>query len=309
MRLTSAQHPASVMVSLLPDLSCSLTTLVYGWTHHKKKIPIDGLGGSRCQNQKTILRNDIEDRVLACLPAAFLHLGIFDKVATSVTQRQTAKLKSQPSQSQQLKAELTKAEQEQKNIIQQIRDRVMEGRPRLAALGDMLDRLEEKRNDLSAQLTELSEAEPDMSDRLSALRAQINPETVQHIVDSLLFYLRDHADTTTKQPFVDLVRQFVQKVVIGKTPGHQPASLEVHGRIASILGAMEATTILEERFKLRKRHDYLTRVETGELDTEQKQKKLLDAYAEELSVKRLEWANLQVSVVAGAGFEPAAFRL
>ncbi|MGO6790147.1 hypothetical protein ACC739_28175 [Rhizobium ruizarguesonis] len=48
---------------------------------------------------------------------------------------------------------------------------------------------------------------------------------------------------------------------------------------------------------------------SGELDTQQKRKKLLDAYAEELSVKRLAWANIQVSLVAGAGFEPAAFRL
>lgn len=108
---------------------------------------------------------------------------------------------------------------------------------------------------------------------------------VQHVVDKLLFYLRDHADTTTKQPFVDLVRQFVQTVVIGKTPGHQPASLEVHGRIASILAAMEATTNMEERFKLLRHHDYLARIETGELDTEGKRKKLLDAYTEELSVK------------------------
>ncbi|MBB3309620.1 hypothetical protein FHT78_001349 [Rhizobium sp. BK196] len=50
------------------------------------------------------------------------------------------------------------------------------------------------------------------------------------------------------------MRQFIQKVVIGKAPGHQPATLEVHGRIASILAAMEAATLME---------------------------KLLDAYAEE----------------------------
>ncbi len=72
---------------------------------------------------------------------------------------------------------------------------------------------------------------------------------------------------------------------------------------------MEAATILEKQFEALARHDYLEKRRAGELDTEQKQKKLLDAYAEELSVKRLEWANIQVSVVAGAGFEPAAFRL
>ncbi|TAU11465.1 hypothetical protein ELI49_17770 [Rhizobium ruizarguesonis] len=41
---------------------------------------------------------------------------------------------------------------------------------------------------------------------------------------------------------------------------------------------------------------------SGELDTQQKRKKLLDAYAEELSVKRLAWANIQVSLIVGAGF-------
>ncbi|MFC3970053.1 recombinase family protein, partial [Rhizobium lemnae] len=84
-------------------------------------------------------------------------------------------------------------------------------------------------------------------------------------------------------------RQFIQKVVIGKTPGYQPASLEVHGRIASILAAMEAATILEKQFEALKQHDYLEKLRAGELETEHKKKKLLDAYAEELSVKRLEW--------------------
>jgi hypothetical protein len=92
------------------------------------------------------------------------------------------------------------------------------------------------------------------------------------------------------------------------TRGNQPATLEVHGRIASSL-AMEATTVLEERFRVLKRHDYLARLEAGELNTAHKQKELLDAYAEELKGKYPEWANLQGCLVAGAGFEPAAFRL
>lgn len=88
--------------------------------------------------------------------------------------------------------------------------------------------------------------------------------------------------------------------MIGKTPGHQPASLEVHGQIASILAAMAASTILEQRMKLLRAHDFEMRAAAGELDTEVKRKKLLDAYAEELDVRRGEWSNLQVSVVAGA---------
>ena len=53
----------------------------------------------------------------------------------------------------------------------------------------------------------------------------------------------------------------------------------------------------------------MARIASGEIDTEAKRKKLLDPYGEELKRKYLEWENLQVSLVAGAGFEPAAFRL
>jgi hypothetical protein len=112
--------------------------------------------------------------------------------------------------------------------------------------------------------------------------------------------MREHADTETKQPFINIVHQFIQKVVIGKTPGHQPASLEVHGRIASILAAMEAATIMEKQFEALKRNDYLEKLRAGELGTQAQKQKLLDAYAEELFVKRLEWQNIQVSLVAGA---------
>ena len=55
--------------------------------------------------------------------------------------------------------------------------------------------------------------------------------------------------------------------------------------------------------------DLMARIASGEIDTEAKRKKLLDRYGEELERKYSEWSNLQGCVVAGAGFEPAAFRL
>ena len=312
--LNAAHRPSYLLSGILECAECGgpcaiMAKARYGCTNHKKRLPIEGLGGECCQNQKTILKKDIEDRVLASLPVAFLHLGIIEKVASQVMLSQTAKLKSSRTQNDQLVPELHRNEQEQKNIIQQISDRAAEGRPRLSALDDVLDQLEERRASLSSQLKETAAVSEDLGERLAALRAQINPDGVQRIIDMLVFYLRDHTDTATKQPFIDMVRQFIQKVVIGKTPGHQPATLQVHGRIASILAAMEATTILEERFRFTRTQDYLAKLDAGELDTEEKQKKLLDEYAGELSLKRLAWADLQVSVVAGVGFEPTTFRL
>ncbi len=50
-------------------------------------------------------------------------------------------------------------------------------------------------------------------------------------------------------------------------------------------------------------------IASGETDPQQKHKNLLDACAQELSVKWLEWVIFKCGLVAGAGFEPAAFRL
>lgn len=116
----------------------------------------------------------------------------------------------------------------------------------------------------------------------------------------MLYMMRDHADPQAKQPLIGIIRQLIQKVVIASTPGRKPPALEVHGRIASILAAMEIAQIMEAKFKAMVDQDVLARQLSGELDTEDKKQKLLAGYAEELSRKQLEWRRLQVSVVAGA---------
>jgi hypothetical protein len=95
-------------------------------------------------------------------------------------------------------------------------------------------------------------------------------------------------------------RLHVQKVVIGKTPGHQPASLQVHGLIASILAQMDVLDYMKSRFISEIHEDFVERLEAGELDSEEKREIMLDIYREELLERFPEWENLQVSVVAGA---------
>jgi hypothetical protein len=115
-----------------------------------------------------------------------------------------------------------------------------------------------------------------------------------------------------------IVRDLIQTVVIGKTPGHQPTSLQVHGDIAHIMASMDVIDVLQQQFFTAAQNDLMTRMASGEIDTEDKKQKLLAGYAEELSRKRLEWQQIQVSVVAGARFNdwhkrvvlrPSSFRI
>ena len=282
----------------------------YGCTNHKKRLPIDDLGGACCSNRKTILRENLEDRVINCLPGAFFSLGIFEKVGAQVRAKHEAHYRSQPSATAQLTAELETIRTKQKNIIQQISDRVEVGRPHLAALDDMLDELETKRKETEEKVAASTDPDADdLSAKLAKLYEETEPESVELIINVWLHYIRNHAVPDVKQPVVDLVRRLIQKVVVGPRPGHQQASLEIHGQIASIFAAMEAATIMEKQLITLHHHQYLEAEDAGLLDTETKRKKLFSDFAEELEDRRQQWRNLQVSLVAGAGFEPAAFRL
>ena len=281
----------------------------YSCTNHRKALPIDALGGECCSNTKTILRKNVEDRVLSVLPAAFYAYDMFEKVSKEYLTKHERRLREQPDEAGIHNEALKRIDDEQKNIIKQITDRAVQGRPHLSALDDVLDQLEVKKAETTALLSAAAGTDDDLSGRLAKLRADASPESVERLTNMAIYMYRDKVDTDVKQPLVTLIGLLVQKVVIGKTPGHQPAELEVHGRISSILAAMEASMIVERQFKHLKEAEYLEKIDSGELVSQEKRKEFLDAYAEELSVRRDEWKNIQVSVVAGAGFEPAAFRL
>ncbi|MFA1675472.1 hypothetical protein ACDY97_22620 [Rhizobium mongolense] len=96
------------------------------------------------------------------------------------------------------------------------------------------------------------------------------------------------------------VRGDLFQKVVAKTPDHQPATLEMHGHIASVIAAMDAATAMEKRFQAEKHNDYLEKLAAGKLDTEAKQEELLQSYLEEFDQKQLAWQSLQVCLVAGA---------
>ncbi|MDI7860326.1 recombinase, partial [Rhizobiaceae bacterium n13] len=203
-------------------------------------------------------------------------------MSAKVIEQETSKLRRPKTEREQMTRELNELERKQKSIIQQISDRAMQGRPALPALDDTLDQIELQRVALAKEIAAFTTSEPDMRAKIEELKQRHNPAQAELRMRHFFLQARRGKNEDAKRQVMPIVRSLVQKVVIGKTPGHQPATLEVHGRIASILAAMEAATILEKQFEALKQHDYLEKLRAGELETEQKRKKLLDASAEEL---------------------------
>ncbi len=106
-----------------------------------------------------------------------------------------------------------------------------------------------------------------------------------------------------------IVRDLIQTVMMCKTRGRQPASLQVYGNIVDIMGSLEVLDLMEQQFLAAAGNDLLARLVSVEIDTAARRKRLFYEYCEALGVCILNDGNFWNFLVAGAGFEPAAFRL
>lgn len=193
-----------------------------------------------------------------------------------------------------IEAAIDRKSKEQRSILQQITARAMEGKKPYAAQEEMADELEDEIEKLKADLANLREAGPGVS-----LADQVTPEAIKDILNIVMYYVREHADTETKQPFVRLVRELIQFVEIGVAADGKETELTVYGQIVGILASMDALEAYEAEYKTAVTYEMRRQIQTGVLDTEEKCDKFLRHFDEELAKKRKTLKNLQVSVVAG----------
>jgi hypothetical protein len=89
--------------------------------------------------------------------------------------------------------------------------------------------------------------------------------------------------TKPKQRLMSIVRDLIQRVGVGKTPGHRPASLQINCAVFNIMASREVLDLMEHQF-LTAGNDLMASMASGELDSELKREKLLAGYGEELHV-------------------------
>tara|TARA_R110002012_G_scaffold120277_5_gene269508 strand:- start:3767 stop:4462 length:696 start_codon:yes stop_codon:yes gene_type:complete len=205
----------------------------YSCTNRGKKLPLDTLGGSICTNLKTIIRQELEGRVLTCIPNALWNLVNIETVVAASKKRLTARHTQAGSNIPALELQIAAKQQEQKSVLKQITDRIQANRPVIASLDDMVVELEARITDLKHEL-ELARTTKPVN-----LADDVTPEVVQRVINAVMYYMREPADAETKQPFITMIRGLIQQVVIGPAENGNGVELYVHGAIVSILATMD----------------------------------------------------------------------
>ena len=98
-------------------------------------------------------------------------------------------------------------------------------------------------------------------------------------------------------------------MVIAPSSGGKTAELTIHGRLAAILAAQEAWREVSCDLRHQQSSEFARIRSAGEFKSLADKTKFLHRCEALLAEREGEWSNLHVLLVAGAGFEPAAFRL
>jgi hypothetical protein len=148
-------------------------------------------------------------------------------------------------------------------------------------LGSTPDQLEVQHIASAKEIDEFAASQPNMSAKIKELKRRHDPTQTEPRMRHLFLHMRRGKNEDAKREIVPLVWSLVQKVVIGNTPGHQPATLDLHGLTSSILAEMGAPDLMEPRFVAEIHADFTEKLEANDIGTKEKQRELIASYQED----------------------------
>ena len=277
----------------------------YGCTNRQKKVPIEHLGNAVCPNSKTISRHELERRVLDAIPSNLLSVESTASIQDEINKELSASRKTGERDKEKLNATLNEVTRKQDVVAAQVTERILNGQPQIDAFSRMLDDLQKQRDQLEADLAKVAVKRTGAPNILV-----INPSMYSAAIAALTTVARTgNTERDDVQRHFNFIRELVQMVLIEPSADGKFADLTVVGRLASILASMQAFQEYSAGLRDRHRNEYARRVRAGEFRDSKEKLEFLSHFRAVLAEAVAEWKVLQVSLVAGAGFEPAAFRL
>jgi hypothetical protein len=277
----------------------------FGCKNRSKHLPIEHLGREICPNSRTISRRELENRVLDAIPANLLSVENTASIQAEVNKQITAAKNIDERNKEKLQAELRDVAKRQDVIAAQITQRIMNGQSPIDAFNRMLDGLQQRSSELQSVLSTATKKRSGPAKTFT-----ISPSLYANTIQALTYIARTgNTEHDAVQQHFDFLRSLVQKIIITPSSDGKAAELSIIGRLASILASMRAFQDYSAGIKERHRNEFARRVRAGEFKDRAEKMSYLHRFEAVLAEEETSWRRLQVSVVAGAGFEPAAFRL
>lgn len=191
-----------------------------------------------CNNNRSVARRHIEDRVLDALDA---YLADPDEIAAYIARyhakrRELAATKS--SQRQSIASRLPDIDKQIKHLV----DLIVEGRATDALL-DRLRGLEAERADLHAQAEALN------TDNEPIVLHPSAADRYRQLISELRLHLEGMREGQPREAIFERLRSMVEKVVITPTGTRQPVDIQVHGLLAELLVREKETPLNAEAFR------------------------------------------------------------
>ena len=227
-----------------------------------------------CSNRKTIKREQLEQDVLNALKSHLMEPDLCDLFCKEYTAHMNDLRRSH-------NAALDGYRKEHKSVVKkldQMVDAIADGAP-VAPIKDKMHALENRRVELSAMLEDVVEAPPLLHPSMAARYH----EEVRDLMEVL-------NKPDSRQEAASLIRTLIEKIELSYDEGEDRLVADLHGDLAGIL-AISAD------------HPPHNKIDETEIA---KQKALLTADEADRSAL---FGDHKVKLVAGAGFEPATFRL
>ena len=302
-RLNAAHRPQYLLSGILECAHCFGPYAImakdrYGCTNRQKKLPIDHLGGIACTNSKTISRFELEERVVSAVPDNLLGSDNLDRINRDIKAAVARGQQRAVVEPERLRTEITAIEAKQKALGDKIAERIIAGHAVIPALDQMLNDLEQQRLSLASQLA----ATPSTS--APVVTPPLNAGMLKSAITAVKTMLSTR-ETGIEESWISVARKLVQKVVIAPSVDGKSAELTIHGRLAAILAAQEAWREVSRELRNQQSAEFVRKRSAGEFKSLADKTKFLRRCEALLAEREQEWMLLQVSVVAGAGFEPA----
>ncbi|MCM2477762.1 hypothetical protein HGO38_30405 [Rhizobium sp. CG5] len=277
----------------------------YGCTNRQKKLPIAHLGVGVCPNSKTISRAELETRVLDAIPANLLSVESTTSIQDEINKQLSTARKTGERDKERLAGTLLDVTRKQELVANQVAERLMAGQLQIAAFDRLLEDLQKQRNELEAELgrTAIKRTGPPKI-------FVINPSMYQMAIAALTAVARTgNTEHDEVQRHFNFIRELVQKVLVSPSADGKSPDLTIVGRLASILASMQAFHDYSAGSREQHKNEFARRVRASAFNNINEKLEFQNRFHAVLAEEEADWKRLQVSVVAGAGFEPAAFRL